>query len=106
MRAAAVAVRARCFNPNVKPAMSTKPVEKVIAFDPVAKKPVRVMAKQVPSWEIIPTLFDEHVIAYRVMSHIRSAHGPVRFSGDDLAVIASEEFRRRQDFRRESIVRS
>lgn len=45
MQAAAVAVRARCYNPQIKPAIRTKPVEKVITFDPAAKKPVRVMAK-------------------------------------------------------------
>lgn len=40
-----------------------------------------------------------------VICFLRSAHGPVRFSGDDLAIIAAEEFRRRQEFRREALVR-
>ncbi|MGO7089470.1 transcription termination/antitermination protein NusG [Rhizobium leguminosarum] len=40
-----------------------------------------------------------------VVCFLRSEFGPIRFSGDDLAVIAAEELSRRQEFRRERITR-
>ncbi|MGZ2484302.1 hypothetical protein ACVITL_002825 [Rhizobium pisi] len=40
-----------------------------------------------------------------VVCFLRSELGPIRFSGDDLAVIAAEELTRRQEFRRERITR-
>lgn len=40
-----------------------------------------------------------------VVCFLRSEFGPLRFSGDDLSIIAAEEHQRRQDFRRERITR-
>ncbi|WP_018445541.1 MULTISPECIES: transcription termination/antitermination protein NusG [Rhizobium] len=40
-----------------------------------------------------------------VVCFLRSELGPIRFSGDDLSIIAAEELSRRQEFRRERITR-
>ncbi|MBX5063302.1 transcription termination/antitermination NusG family protein [Rhizobium lentis] len=40
-----------------------------------------------------------------VVCFLRSEFGPIRFSGDDLSIIAAEELTRRQAFRRERITR-
>ncbi|WP_085424105.1 helix-turn-helix domain-containing protein [Xaviernesmea oryzae] len=62
--ASAAAVRAKFFNPKIRPVIKTKPVEKVLTFIPVKKA-------EKPGWMLAPTMFDEHVVAYRTAMKIR-----------------------------------
>ncbi|MBY2986396.1 helix-turn-helix domain-containing protein [Rhizobium leguminosarum] len=57
MRAHAVAVHARCFNPPVR--LVPKP-------EPIVEEPeIPVFARQLPTWEAIATSFDAHVVEWR-----------------------------------------
>lgn len=53
----AAAVRARQFNPKVRPVIKTKPVKHVLSL-------VQVKERVQPGWMPPPTMFDEHVITY------------------------------------------
>ncbi|TBY54542.1 hypothetical protein E0H59_13740 [Rhizobium leguminosarum bv. viciae] len=57
LRAHAVAVHARCFNPPLR--LAPKP-------EPIVEEPViRVFARQLPTWEAGTISFDAHVVEWR-----------------------------------------
>jgi hypothetical protein len=66
MRAHSVAVHQRCFHPKAKPAPKVDAV-RLIAPTPY-KPPAPVV---IPSWQLAPTMFEEHIFAYRANLKIR-----------------------------------